>query len=101
MGRKKDIYEYDCLCPNCNNTIHVIFPYGMEGADYTCSVCGSTGYAEMDVNPEMDPDLYPDDDPEYVSEEEAWADPSNMPACCVSCGGPYPSCTTSCKIFDD
>lgn len=25
----------------------------------------------------------------------------NVPEGCKACGGPYPSCKTSCKIFDD
>ena len=25
----------------------------------------------------------------------------DIPECCVACGGPYPDCMTSCKIFDD
>lgn len=24
-----------------------------------------------------------------------------MPEGCAACGGPYPNCTTSCKLFDD
>lgn len=25
----------------------------------------------------------------------------DIPECCIACGGPYPSCRNSCKIFDD
>lgn len=25
----------------------------------------------------------------------------SIPECCVACGGPYPDCVKSCKIFDD
>lgn len=25
----------------------------------------------------------------------------DMPECCVSCGGNYPECTTSCPLVDD
>lgn len=25
----------------------------------------------------------------------------DMPECCVSCGGPYPDCTSSCQLFDE
>lgn len=43
-------------------------------------------------------DYYEDDD--YIpslSEERLMT----MPEGCRACGGPYPSCTTSCKLFDD
>ena len=39
-----------------------------------------------------------DDYEEYYDEEESEDD---MPECCIACGGPYPDCMTSCKIFDD
>ena len=26
---------------------------------------------------------------------------NDIPECCIACGGPYPQCMTSCKIFDD
>ena len=29
------------------------------------------------------------------------AEEDEMPECCSACGGPYPNCMTSCKIFDD
>ena len=37
---------------------------------------------------------------------EHWVEPpddliDNIPEGCAACGGPYPDCTTSCKIFDD
>lgn len=24
-----------------------------------------------------------------------------IPFCCLACGGPYPNCTDSCRLFDD
>lgn len=46
---------------------------------------------------------------EYDSgEEREWAPGSGMPVGdlvpptgCLACGGPYPSCKTSCNLFDD
>ena len=26
---------------------------------------------------------------------------NDIPEGCIACGGPYPSCMTSCKMFDD
>ena len=37
----------------------------------------------------------------YEDEEEYEDDEDGMPSCCVACGGPYPSCMSSCSIFDD
>lgn len=28
-------------------------------------------------------------------------DDDDIPFCCKACGGPYPDCMSSCKIFDD
>ena len=38
---------------------------------------------------EEDDDWYDDDDDD------------DIPEGCAACGGPYPQCTTSCKLFDD
>ena len=53
-------------------------------------VCPSCGYS-------IDRDDYEADDySEYFDEDE-----SEIPAGCMACGGPYPQCKTSCKLFDD
>lgn len=36
--------------------------------------------------------------PGYSFEED---DNDILPKACAACGGPYPQCTTSCKLFDD
>lgn len=45
---------------------------------------------------------------EYEEDDEEWSDSVlNMydgdvpPAGCRACGGPYPQCKSSCKLFDD
>lgn len=38
---------------------------------------------------------------ENCLEEPCNDDNSDMPECCIACGGPYPNCMTSCKLFDD
>lgn len=40
-----------------------------------------------------------DEDEDYDDYEDD--DPFKMPFCCQACGGPWPDCMTSCKIFDD
>ena len=48
-----------------------------------CPECGNSWY--IDNEDEIINSSYGDD----------------IPECCSACGGPYPSCMTSCKIFDD
>ena len=69
-------------CPHCGAEV---IPTGAESID--CPVCGARIYLEWDdVNKEY-----------YVWESSA----GSMPDCCSACGGPYPDCKISCKIFDD
>ncbi len=64
-----------------------------QGDIYVCPSCGWS----VDVL-----------DYEYEEDEEEWSDEIfNMydgdvpPVGCRACGGPYPQCKSSCKIFDD
>ena len=42
------------------------------------------------------------DDDEVLDEPEGEIEGlDDIPECCRACGGPYPSCQTSCSIFDD
>ena len=63
-------------CPNCGAEMR----YNYINSKYKCFSCGH----------EVDEYDIPFDD-----------EPDDMPYCCKSCGGPWPSCKTSCKIFDD
>lgn len=57
-----------------------------DGDTYICENCGRE-YSEDEL----------DDLTTYVT----FDDPDDMPSGCKACGGPYPSCKTSCKLFDD
>lgn len=41
----------------------------------------------------------------FTTEEAKWIEDNNdtddVPSGCAACGGPYPYCKTSCKLFDD
>lgn len=81
-------------CPKCGGKMKHIG--GL--LDWECSKCGAEGSLEYDeVNKE---DYIKLADEEY---ENLYDSPNedNMPECCIACGGPYPDCMTSCKIFDD
>jgi hypothetical protein len=68
-----------------------------DNLDWECPKCGIEGSLVWDgVNKES----YVKMAKEYTY-EKIYADPiGNQPDCCKSCGGPYPSCMSSCKIFD-
>ena len=96
MGRKK---SFECDCPVCGAFFDVkLSP--LEDISTSCPQCGTDLSIVLDGIPGSEPEVELEDD-NYISEEDAWADPvNNMPQCCVACGGPFPQCTTSCKIFD-
>lgn len=81
-------------CPKCDHEMQYVG--GL--LEYSCPNCGAEGSLEYDgVNKEY-----------YVFVEstvdvfDIMQDPEgNKPPCCDACGGPYPDCLTSCKIFDD
>lgn len=82
MG-KQDTY----ICPECGAK--------MEKADEEVVVCPSCQYwiEIKDYGHEHDYDDYYESISNNTDDDE--------PDCCKACGGPYPSCMTSCKIFDD
>lgn len=91
----------------------IIFPSGedlinyLNRGDAICNKCGAL------MDRESDPDGYCDvfvcpsckwridtSDYEYEGYDEDDI-PGMPPAGCRACGGPYPYCMTSCKLFDD
>lgn len=75
-------------CPNCGAVMDfVVAPWDLE-----CPDCDSIAVYFTDGSVE----LRSREDYEDIYEER-----DDMPECCVACGGPYPNCTTSCKIFDN
>lgn len=75
--------------------------------EYECVECGARmekADGEVLVCPNCQHSVNIDD---YGSEEEYDLYYSGVdgladePECCKACGGPYPDCMTSCKIFDD
>lgn len=59
---------------------------------FMCPSCGHTMYLDEYA-------LNGDDNADY---DEYYQEPEDdIPECCKACGGPYPNCRSSCKIFDD
>ncbi|MCI9004412.1 MAG: hypothetical protein HFH39_04060 [Lachnospiraceae bacterium] len=77
------ILEDDYYCIECGAP--------MEAADDTVLVCTSCGHS-------VDIDDYNDEEEDYYDGTDAEED---IPEGCAACGGPYPECMISCKVFDD
>lgn len=104
-----------------NGKKQIIFPEGDEVWNYLNSdraICNECG-ALMDTVEDPESPRYPDyvcpncgwkvGCNEYVYKPEGeWTDETTAmyggnvpPAGCRACGGPYPACMSSCKLFDD
>lgn len=99
----------------------IIKPEGMELMRYLnegyaiCNRCGAV--MDRKEDPKGGCDIYAcpscgwevdEMDYEYEDSEEEWTEDvltayngDVPPAGCRACGGPYPYCKTSCKLFDD
>lgn len=99
----------------------IIKPEGMELMEYLnngyviCNHCGAV--MDRREDPEGGCDIYAcpscgwevdEMDYEYEDSEEEWTEEifesyrGNVPPKgCRACGGPYPHCKTSCKLFDN
>nr|DAQ19124.1 MAG TPA: DNA-directed RNA polymerase II subunit [Caudoviricetes sp.] len=83
----KYLNDGDAICNQCGALMdRMEDPKG--GCDiFTCPACKWT-IDEMEYE-------YEDDELLEVNEEDT------LPPGCRACGGPYPQCKTSCKLFDD
>lgn len=88
-------------CPECGT----IMKFNFTSNRFKCFSCGfSMDEDEVDYildNDEEDEDDYNDFYDEDDEDEFDRDDDSKMPECCKACGGPWPKCKISCKIFDD
>ena len=81
--------ECDWYCDECGAYLNSQLGFTTFSGEWTCTECG----AENDVSEDNIIDQ-PDD---YIMLND---DP-DMPEGCAACGGPYPNCTDSCKLFDE
>lgn len=91
----KDIYDIleefqsqSQTCPRCGG--QMTFQFSDE---WECQSCGCVGESEMDGDG--------NGWHIYITGEGGGPNVDDMPECCKACGGPYPDCMSSCKIFDD
>lgn len=79
------------ICNKCGAVMELKEDPEYAGCDiYACPSCGW----KID---EMEYEYEGDDEEEWSSEEVG----DTIPAGCRACGGPYPYCKTSCKLFDE
>ena len=65
----------------------------LENDIYVCPACGSkVDYMDYE---------YEDDEAKEWTPEMLKIFGEKIPEGCLACGGPYPNCKTSCKLFDD
>lgn len=68
--------------------------------DWVCENCGTIYGSDItQFNLEEYDETY--DEIYKEAQQEAENDPNYIPPGCAACGGPYPQCKTSCKLFDD
>lgn len=58
---------------------------------------------EDDIDEEEYEELYEYQKQLAINEDSGYFKdhPEDIPSCCNACGGPYPLCRWSCKVFDD
>lgn len=78
--RYQDIPDYSGFCPNCPECGQTM-GYSYLKSKFKCPDCG------------------------YIMEESDWdyqaSATDGMPWTCQVCGGPWPQCQSSCKLFDN
>ncbi|MCF8018143.1 MAG: hypothetical protein K9L62_01970 [Vallitaleaceae bacterium] len=74
------------------------------GKNWKCMECGGTMYKADDVVLVCNSCGHSVDIIDYRKEESFFdyfpTKDTDPPEGCIACGGPYPKCKTSCKLFD-
>lgn len=75
-------------CPECGTQMQFSF----SAEVFQCPSCSFT--VGKDIGEDM---VYSDDDYDDIYDEPD----EELPDVCKNCGGPYPSCTSGCKLIDE
>ncbi len=79
------------FCPNCHK------PIVHKNNYWECMICN---YSITD-NEVQNGYGYPTEESSYDNDYgNIYDEPEGIPECCEECGGPYPDCIESCKIYD-
>lgn len=85
----KKLSEYDWFCDNCHSFLNAQIGFNAYCKHWKCTDCGH-------INKIAKSEIIFDNEDDFLYESE-----DEIPEGCAACGGPYPYCKTSCKIFDD
>ncbi len=85
----KKLSQYDWFCDNCHSFLNTQTGFDAYCKHWKCTECGHINkIAKSEI-------IFDNDDESFYENDD------EIPEGCAACGGPYPCCKTSCKIFDD
>ena len=87
----KKLSEYDWFCDQCLEYLNVQSGFDAYCGYWTCSNC-------CNLNKIGKSEIVFDNHEDYSYDDE---EVEETPVGCTACGGPYPNCMTSCKLFDE
>ena len=88
--KMKKLSEYDWYCDECHEYLNDQSGFDAYCGYWTCLKCGNSNkIGKSEIIFDNHEDFSYDDEDEEV------------PVGCIACGGPYPNCMTSCKMFDN
>lgn len=124
-----DLSNYDWYCDSCNAFLNNQDGFNFDCGSWKCTECGCVNEInENNIREELPTDEYVlvccdhdsavneavaelerryqrricSFDATIFNDDEGNEDnEDNIPEGCLACGGPYPSCKTSCPLFDD
>lgn len=124
-----DLSNYDWYCDSCNAFLNNQDGFNFDCGSWKCTECGCVNEInENNIREELPTDEYVlvccdhdsavneavaklerryqrricSFDATIFNDDEGNEDnEDNIPEGCLACGGPYPSCKTSCPLFDE
>ena len=81
LGGSSSLDDCDWYCDDCDAYLNIQPGFSTSCGEWECTKCGCINYIDED---------------NIIEEDE-----DDVPEGCAACGGPYPDCKYSCKLFDD